>query len=328
MSAPTLPIDAAREEELLRGRPYLILRALRSTLGELRHDTAGLFGLGMMVLLVLVAVFAPLIAPHDPSAQSLTDRLQPPAWSDGGSTTHLLGTDELGRDVLSRLIYGARVSLEVGIAVVAISGAVGVALGLLAGYKGGKLDTLIMRWIDVQVAFPGLLMALIILMVVSPSLGSIIVVLAINHWMVYARLTRGVTLSAREMPYVEAAELAGCQTSRVIFRHIFPNLVSPLLTLAVIEFAAVVIAEAALSFLGLGIQPPDVSWGLMIAQGRNYIFTASWVITFPGIALALTVLGANLFASWLRVAADPQQREKRFAAGAASKDPDAVRTSV
>jgi peptide/nickel transport system permease protein len=293
-----------------------VLRAMRSTVTELWSDKAGMFGVLVMLLMVVMAVFAPVIAPYSPDAQSLFDRLQAPSWD------HPFGTDQLGRDVLSRVIYGSRVSLEVGLAVVALAGTFGVLMGLIAGYRGGKTSSFIMRWVDTQVAFPGLLLALVILSVVHPSLKAIIIVLAINGWMVYARITRGIVLSTRERPYVEAAELAGCKSRRVIFRHILPNLASPLLTLAVLEFARMVIAEAALSFLGLGTQPPAVSWGLMIAEGRDYLSSAWWVITFPGIALSLTVLGANLFASWMRITADPLQRERRFAR--AATDPSAV----
>jgi len=190
---------------------------------------------------------------------------------------------------------------------------------------GGEFpgDKIIPRLFTVHVLLiPGILLALVILYAVGPSVTLLVVVLSINGWMVYARITRGIVLSTRERPYVEAAELAGCKSRRVIFRHILPNLASPLLTLAVLEFARMVIAEAALSFLGLGTQPPAVSWGLMIAEGRDYISSAWWVITFPGIALSLTVLGANLFASWMRITADPLQRERRFAR--AAMDPSAV----
>ena len=307
---------AAQHQMFLRGRPYEVIRAVRGAMGELWSDKAGLFGVGVLVLLVLTAVFAPLLAPHDPAAQSLENRLRPPFWSAEGSWDYPLGADGLGRDVLSRMIYGSRVSLIVGASVVLLAGTFGTLMGLIAGYRGRRTDSIIMRVVDTQVAFPGLLLVLIILAAIGPSMTTIIVVLAINGWMVYARITRGVVLSVKEMPYVEAAEIVGCPSRRVVLRHILPNLASPLLTLAVLEFARIILAEAALSFLGVGIQPPQVSWGLMVAQGRDYLFNGWWIITWPGLAIAFTVLGINLFASWLRVAADPQEREKRFARSA------------
>lgn len=308
---------ALQDEELLQGRPFESHRATHGIVSELWADKAGFLGAAFLLLLLLVAVFAPLVAPHDPAAQSLSDRLVGPVWSDGGSWTHPLGTDNLGRDVLSRVIHGSRVSLLVGFSVVALAGVAGVLMGLVSGYRGGRTDRWIMGFVDTQVAFPGLLLALIILAVVGPSVGALIVVLSINGWMVYARVTRGVVLSVKELPYVEAAEIVGCKPRRVVGRHILPNLISSLSTLAVLEFARIVLAEAALSFLGLGIQPPLTSWGLDVSSGRDYIFDAWWLVTFPGIAIALTVLAINLVASWLRVVADPQEREKRFAAGAA-----------
>jgi peptide/nickel transport system permease protein len=295
-----------------------ISRRFASVVGELWKDKAGFFGLIVMSSLILVALAAPLLAPYDPAAQSLSDRLVPPFWLEGGSLDHPLGTDNLGRDVLSRIIFGSRVSLIVGLGVVLIAGTVGTVLGLLAGYNGGRVDSVIMRWLDTQLAFPGLLLYLVILSVVRPSLLVLIVILPINAWMVYALLVRGVVLSAKETPYVEAAEIVGARPRRIIFRHILPNLAAPLLTLAVLEFASAILAEAALSFLGLGIQPPAMSWGLDVAIGREYVFNAWWLVTFPGLAIALTVLGANLFASWLRIVADPHEREKRFAAGLGS----------
>jgi peptide/nickel transport system permease protein len=285
---------------------------------ELWADKAGFFGALFLLLLVLAAVFAPLVAPYDPADQSLADRLVPPFWSDGGSWDHPLGTDNLGRDVLSRLIYGARVSLFVGVAVVAIAGTFGVAMGVIAGYKGGRANAFIMRLVDMQLAFPGLLLILIILAVIGPSVTTVIIVLALNNWMVYARVTQGIVLSVKENAYVEAAEIVGCKSRRVILRHILPNLAAPLLTLATLEFAAVILSEAALSFLGVGIQPPQTSWGLDVSIGKDYIFNAWWLVTFPGIAIALTVLSINLVASWLRVTADPTEREKRFASGMGS----------
>lgn len=299
--------------EALRGRPHELFASLRGWGREILHDQAGLAGLALVVLLVTIALAAPLIAPHDPAAQDLRARLLPPVWLDKGSWNHLLGTDHLGRDVLSRLIHGSRVSLAVGVGVVLLAGGFGTVMGLLAGYFGGRTDGFIMRWVDTQVAFPGLLLALVILAVVGPSIVSLIVVLSINGWMVYARMVRGSVLSVRQLPYVEAAEMIGCRSRRVVFRHILPNLVSPLLTLAILEFARIVLAEAALSFLGLGVQPPATSWGLDVASGKEYMFRAWWLVTFPGAAIAATVLGINLLASWIRVASDPQEREKSFA---------------
>ncbi len=271
--------------------------------------------MGMVLIgaLIFMALAAPLIAPHNPTAQNLRARLRPPAWDQRGTWNHVLGTDHLGRDVLSRVIYGSRVSLMVGTAVVLIAGSFGVVMGLLAGYRGGRTDSFVMRWIDTQVAFPGLLLALIILAVIGPSMTTVIIVLSLNGWMVYGRITRGAVLSVRQTPYVEAAEILGCKGKRVIFRHILPNLTSPLLTLAILEFARIVLAEAALSFLGLGIQPPATSWGLDVATGKDYLFRAWWLVTMPGIAIALTVLAINLVASWMRLISDPQEREKQFA---------------
>lgn len=316
--------EAGRTAQTLRGRPYEAVRVLRSALHELWQDKTGFFGMLVMILLVVASVAAPLLAPHDPAAQSLPDRLRPPFWAAGGDLSFPLGTDNLGRDILSRIIYGARVSLLVGLTVVLVAGVFGTTLGLVAGYRGGRIGSFIMRVVDTQVAFPGLLLALTILAVVGPSMTSIIVVLAINGWMVYARITRSVVQSVRETPFVEAAEVIGCRPRRVIVRHILPNLISPLSTLAVLEFARIILAEAALSFLGFGIQPPQVSWGLMVAQGRDYLLNAWWLVTFPGVAIALTVLGVNLTASWLRVAADPREREKRFAQAASTTGPGAL----
>ncbi|MCG8643368.1 MAG: ABC transporter permease [Desulfobacterales bacterium] len=280
---------------------------------ELKRDKAGLIGVILMLALILMALFAPYISPHDPAEQDLTARLVPPFWYEKGSMTHILGTDHLGRDVLSRSIHGSRVSLWVGTSVVLLAGGFGVIMGLMAGYLGGRTDAFIMRWIDTQVAFPGLLLALIILSVIGPSLTTVVVVLSLNGWMVYGRMTRSAVLSIKQSPYVEAAEIVGGRWPRIIFRHILPNLTSPLLTLAILEFARIVLAEAALSFLGLGIQPPATSWGLDVAVGKNYMFMAWWLVTVPGCAIGVMVLAINLVASWLRLISDPQEREKQFA---------------
>ncbi|MBN9023335.1 MAG: ABC transporter permease [Rhizobiales bacterium] len=286
---------------------------LRALFEELWKDKPGFIGFSVIVLIVLAAIFAPLIAPYDPAAQSVVARLKPPVWAAKGSWAHLLGTDQLGRDILSRLIFGARTSLIVGFSVVALAGAFGVTIGLLAGFRGGRTDTILMRLVDIQVAFPGLLLILLIVAVVGPSLGTMVVVLALTNWMIYARVVRGIVLSVRQTPYVEAAEMIGCPQSRVIFRHILPNLTSPLLTLGILEFTNIVLAEAALSFLGLGVQPPATSWGLDVSTGKDYIFVAWWLVTFPGLCISITVRSINLFANWLRVTTDPQEREKRFA---------------
>jgi peptide/nickel transport system permease protein len=284
------------------------------------RDTAAVIGIGVVLLLVLLAILAPYVAPHDPVLPSLRTRLRPPVWLEGGSWRHVFGTDHLGRDILSRIIYGSRASLIAGVAVVAIAGSFGTVIGLVSGFRGGRVDTLMMRWVDVHIAFPGLLISLLIIAVLKPSLVTVVIALSINGWMVFARLVRSIVLSARQLPYVEAAEVIGCRPSRTIFRHILPNLAAPLMTLAVLEFARIVLAEAALSFLGVGIQPPATSWGLDVSSGRNYLFNAWWVVTFPGLAITITVLGINFLAGWLRVVVDPYEGEKRFARAVANRE--------
>jgi len=305
--------------------PSMIQGALMSVaplgrfLKELWRDKAGFTGFAFLVLLVLAALFAPLLAPHDPVAQSVLARLKPPIWMEGSVSGHLLGTDMLGRDILSRLLFGARSSLLVSVSVVALAGSFGVMAGLLAGYKGGLTDALIMRVVDVQVAFPGLLLTLLLVAVIGPSTATIIIVLAFSNWMIYTRVVRGIVMSLRQTPFVEAAEVVGCKSARIILKHILPNLISPLLTLAILEFTNIILAEAALSFLGLGVQPPATSWGLDVAGGKNYMMIAWWPITFPGLCIAMTVLSINLFANWLRVTTEPAEREKRYARGRAAK---------
>lgn len=252
------------------------------------------------------------MAPHDPAEQDLAHRLWPPAWIEKGAMDHLLGTDQLGRDILSRMIFGSRVSLIVGACVVLVAGGVGTTLGLIAGYYGGRIDNLIMRLVDLQTAFPGLLVALAIITMIGPSVRNIIIVLSINGWMVYARMIRGTTLGLRNSLFVDAARSIGCRNNRIIFLHMLPNLASPLITLGTLELARIILAEAVLSFLGMGIQPPASSWGLMINDGHTYITLAWWLVTFPGIAIALTVLSVNLVATWLRAISDPLQRQKQF----------------
>jgi peptide/nickel transport system permease protein len=317
-SAQLQEVEAAEEtEEELRGRPYEVTAAHEGGLfRELVRDKLGLASTIFLALLLLCALLAPWLAPRDPNELNLSEAMLSPVWH-GGSWEHPLGTDWQGYDVLSRLLYGARTSLIIGTLVVLLAGTFGVLYGLFAGYKGGRADRFLMGWVDVQVSFPGLLLAMLLIALVGGSLASVTIILAINGWMVYARMTRGVVLSAKERPFVEAAEMIGCKPKRVVFKHILPNLISPLSTLAVLEFARIILAEAALSYLGLGIQYPGVSWGLDVARAQDHeLFGNQWLIIYPGILLSLTVLSANLMSSWLRVALDPQEREKRFAATA------------
>ncbi|WP_116997571.1 ABC transporter permease [Desertimonas flava] len=309
--------EAVQEEETLEGRPYELQAATRGLFAELRADRAGLLSAVFLLIVVIAGFSAPLLAPYGPVEGNPSTSNIPPVW-DGGSWSHVLGTDMQGYDVLSRLMYGSRTTLLIGLGVVAIAGIFGVALGMLAGYKGGRVDRWLMRWVDVQVAFPGLLIALIMIAVLGPSMSSLIFVLAFNGWMVYARMTRGVVLSAKERLYVEAAEMIGCKPRRVMFRHILPNLTSSLVTLAVLEFARIILAEATLSFLGLGLQFPAVSLGVMANSGRDAFFSLPRLAIIPGIAITLIVLAVNFLASWLRVVSDPVEREKRHAAGVVS----------
>ena len=288
-------------------------------MAELWADKPALLGLAFVGLIILAALVAPVLAPFDPADQAVLARLKPPGWVDGGSWMHPLGTDALGRDVLSRVIWGGRITLLVGAATCLIAATLGIMVGLWAGYVGGRTDSILMRLVDVQVSFPGILLIILVVSVIGPGILTLIVVLSVTNWMVYARLVRGIVLSTRQLAYVEAAEVVGCRPSRVIFRHILPNLLAPLMTLAILEFTNVVLAEAAVSFLGFGIQPPATSWGLDVASGRDYLFVAWWLVTFPGLAIVLTVLSINLFANWLRVTTDPEEREKRFARDLATR---------
>ncbi len=317
--------DATQVEESLEGRPYEVRTATRGLFGELLSDRTGLTAAIFLALVILVALLAPLIAPYGPVEGSPSTSRIPPVW-DGGTWDHIMGTDAQGYDVLSRLMWGSRTTLIIGLAVVFFAGTFGVAYGLIAGYRGGRLDRWLMRWVDVQVAFPGLLIALIMIAVLGASMTSLIFVLSFNGWMVYARMTRGVVLSAKERPYVEAAEMVGCKPRRVMFLHILPNLVSSLATLAVLEFARIILAEATLSFLGLGLQYPEVSLGVMANAGREQFFSLPRLAIIPGVYITLIVLAVNFLSSWLRVATDPIEREKRFAAGTKAAPPMAALT--
>jgi peptide/nickel transport system permease protein len=305
--------EALHEEEALQGRPYEIAAAKGGLFRELVRDKLGLLSAIFLVVLAAAALLAPLIAPDDPNRGNLSNAMASPVWN-GGSWSNPMGTDWQGYDVLSRLLYGARTSLFIGLFVVVLAGTFGVFIGLISGYKGGRTDRWLMGWVDVQVSFPGLLLAMLLIALVGGTVWSVSIILALNGWMVYARMTRGVVLSVRERPFVEAAEMVGSRPRRIVARHVLPNLFTPLATLAVLEFARIILAEAALSFLGLGIQYPGVTWGLDIARaGDHELFGNQWLIIYPGLLLSLTVLSVNLLSSWLRVMLDPQEREKRFA---------------
>jgi peptide/nickel transport system permease protein len=309
MHAASPAVSAALKPRLLpvEGPVRLYGRALL-------RDKLSLFACLYLIALAATAIFAPWVAPFPPNEQSLFMRNMPPMTmpEDGGPIPHFLGTDQLGRDELSRLIYGGRVSLAVGLVSVIVSGTIGTILGLLAGFYRGPVDDVIMRLVDIQMGFPSLLLALFVLYVIGGGVLNVIFVLAITRWMVYARVTRGLVLSYRENVFVEAAKATGCNDRRIIFRHLAPNLISPIIVLATLEVAYIILTEAALSFLGLGIQPPQSSWGLMLSQGREYVTTAWWLVTFPGLCILFTALALNLLATWSRTVTDPAQRWRLF----------------
>jgi peptide/nickel transport system permease protein len=269
---------------------------------------APIAGATIAAVVLLCAIFAPWLAPHDPNAQNLALAQRPPMWLAGGARGHVLGTDDLGRDILSRIIWGARVALIVGFSVVAIGGTIGVALGLVAGYAGGLLDDLIARFADIQLAFPLVLLAIAVVGVVGPSLWTIIGTLGVTSWVQYVRVVRAETLALRDREFVQAAIATGLAPPRIMLRHILPNVASSISVLATFEVARAIILESALSFLGLGVPQSVPSWGAMLADGRQYLDTSWWLGFFPGLAISLTVLGVNLFGDGLRDALDPRWR--------------------
>ena len=275
-------------------------------LGRLARRRTALFGLVVVLVVVLTALTAPWLSPFDPLEQEVSQRLRPPGWHDTSGWMHLLGTDHLGRDIFARVIYGARIALVVGLAAVAISGLLGMAIGLVSGYFGGRIDDLFMRLADIQLAFPFILLAIAIIGVLGPSLRNIIVVIGVSSWVVYARVVRGEVLSIREREFVQAAVALGSRDWRILVWHVLPNAFTPWLVVATLDMARVIVVESALSFLGLGVQPPTPTWGGMLADGRVYLSTAWWLATFPGLAILVTVLGINLLGDGLRDTLDPR----------------------
>ena len=288
------------------------------TVAALLRDPVTFFSIFVLTLILIAAVGAEWVAPHDPLDQDLNRRNLAP-WSyaiDANDLPtgkpYILGTDPLGRDILSRIIFGARVSFSVGLSSALVSGLIGTFLGILAGYYRGAADDIIMRLVDIQMSIPVLLLALLVLFALGPGFLNLVVVLAIVRWMAYARLARGQTLTFRNLPFIDASIAIGSSDTRIIIRHIVPNVASPLIILSTLEVASLILSEAGLSFLGFGIQLPQPSWGLMIAGGRQYIATAWWNVTFPGVVIFLTTLSLNLFAASLRSINDPIQRERWF----------------
>ncbi len=263
-------------------------------------------GMVILTLVVVMAITAPVLAPQDPTEMTLIDRLKPPGFVDSDGHVHYLGTDQLGRDLLSRLIYGARISLLVGISAVLIGGCLGLALGLIAGYYGRWLDDLIMRLAEIQLAFPSILLYIAVLAVLGPGLVNVIAILGFTSWVVYARVARGQVLSVREEEFVQAARSIGCRDRRIIVRHVLPNIFAAIIVIGSFAVASNIIAEASLSFLGLGVPPSIPAWGSMLAEAREYLRTAWWPVTFPGLAIALTVLSINAIGDWLRDYLDPR----------------------
>jgi peptide/nickel transport system permease protein len=263
----------------------------------------------VLALLVLAAIFAPLLAPYPPTKTSLPNRLLPPFFITGGSSAYLLGTDMLGRDVLSRVFFGARVSLSVSLIVILITSSIGTILGITAGYLGGRADTLLMRITDVSLAIPVILIALLLAVVLGPSFKTVVLALSILGWAPYARLIRGEVLKLREADFIAQARIIGSSSLRIMIRHIFPNVVNPLIVIATMSVGLVILMESTLSYLGAGIPPPAPSWGSMVSDGRNLIDKAWWISFFPGLAIGLVVLSGNFLGDWIRDRLDPRLRQ-------------------
>jgi peptide/nickel transport system permease protein len=268
-----------------------------------------LFSVILLSIFLFLGIFGDWIAPIDPTKANLRAVLLPPFWAEGGTTAYLLGTDHLGRDILSRLIGGATISIEVGFTVVIIAGTTGTLIALLSGYLAGKVDALLMRICDIFLSMPYLMIAIVLAAVLGPSKENIIIILVVLGWAGYARVLRGEVLRVREGDFVRLAVIAGCSKARIMLRHIFPNIVNTLIVMSTLQLGTVIIAEASLSFLGLGVPPPTPAWGSMCAEGRNHIFDAWWISFWPGVTIMLVVLSCNFLGDWLRIRLDPKFRQ-------------------
>jgi peptide/nickel transport system permease protein len=281
-----------------------------SRLASLRLGDFPLIPASILVAVALVAIFANVLAPHNPEIGSLTARFKPPFWQTGGSTKYLLGTDQLGRDVLSRLIFGARVSMVVGFTAVIFAGAVGTTLGIISGYLGGWVDQVIMRLTDTWLALPALTFAIFLAAIVGPSMWNIVIILGVTYWTRYARVIRGEVLSLKEREFVRLAIVAGCSKWTIMYRHILPNIINSAIVLGTLMLGVVIITEATLSFLGVGVPPPEAAWGLMLSDGKQSLMVGRWWLSvLPGLCIMLMVLSANVLGDWLRVKLDPQLRQ-------------------
>ena len=279
-------------------------------LAAFRTEGFPLIPIAILMTVMLVALFANVIAPHNPEVGVLGDRFRPPAWQASGTIDHLLGTDHLGRDVLSRLIFGARVSMIVGFTAVIVAGFIGTVLGIVSGYLGGWVDQLIMRLTDTWLALPALTFAIFLAAIVGPSMWNIVIILGITYWTRYARVIRGEVLSLKEREFVRLAIVAGCSKWTIMRRHILPNVINSAIVLGTLMVGVVIITEATLSFLGVGVPPPQPAWGLMLSDGKQSLMVGRWWLTiFPGCAIMLMVLSANILGDWLRVKLDPQLRQ-------------------
>ncbi|HCJ58790.1 MAG TPA: peptide ABC transporter permease [Clostridiaceae bacterium] len=273
---------------------------------NLKESKTGILGLSIVLLVIVVAFTATIISPYDPVKQDIINKMKPPAWSEGGTWDHIFGTDQLGRDILSRLIYGSRVTLMVAFSGTILAGIVGVVMGAISGYYGGWIDSLIMRIVDIQLSFPFILLALFIAAVLGSGLQNIILIAGLSGWVRYARLVRGEILSIKEMEYIEAIRSLGGSNMRIIFRHILPNVISPVIVIATLEMAKIILMEASLSYLGLGVPIEIPTWGRMLSDSRVHLVTSPWMAILPGLAITLTVLGVNLLGDWLRDYLDPK----------------------
>lgn len=266
------------------------------------------FPITIWTTVLLFAFASPLFAPHDPFTLSLGDRLIPPAWEAGGSTSNLFGTDHLGRDIFSRIVYASRVTVIVVSVTVLATAAIGTFLGMVAGFFGGVVDAVLMRFVDFQIAMPGLLFAVMLATVLKPGLRNVIFIIIFFFWASFARLVRAEVLSLRERDFVALSRVAGAGWGRIFLRHLFPNVLSTIMVIATLEISSVIVFESSLSFLGLGVVPPTVSWGQMLAEGREYMTVAWWAVTIPGLAIFIVALSGNLFGDWLRDVLDPHLR--------------------